>query len=168
MRTRTRHSQKCLRHPLLPPHQTPVYVLLALEQTLLLNHHLLNARTPVWVLLVLEQTLLLSHHLLKAQTPLRVLLALEQTLLRNHQLLNALTPVLFQLAQGQTLVLNRHLLIAVVWTILCLGSIWQTLWHREQPPRVGEPSHPLWVGYSLAYPQYPLPLMWTHLLILCV
>jgi len=119
-----------------------VWVLLAQEQTLLLNHHLLNARTPVWVLLVLEQTLLLNYHLL-----------------------NARTPVLFLLAQGQTLVLNRHLLIALVWTTLCLGSIWQTLWHRQQPPRVCEPSHPMWVGYSQACPQYPLPLMWTHLLI---
>jgi len=111
-----------------------VCVLLALEPTLLLDHHLLNARTPVWVLLVLEQTLLLNHHLLIARTRM-----------------------LFLLAQGRTLVLNRHLLIALVWTILCLGSIWQTVWHRQQPPRVGEPSHPMWVGYSQACHQYPPP-----------
>jgi len=111
-----------------------VWVLLALVQTLWLNHHLLNTRTPVWVLLVMVQTLLLNHHLL-----------------------NARTPVLFLLALGQTPVLNHHLLIALVWTILCLGSIWQTLWYRQQPPRVGEPSHSVRVGYSQARPECPFP-----------
>jgi len=82
--------------------------MLAREQTQFLHHHPLNARTPVWVLLVRELTLLLKHHLL-----------------------NARTPVLFLLAQGQIQVLNRHLLIALVWTILCPGSIWQPLWHRQ-------------------------------------
>jgi len=94
-----------------------------------------------------------------------VLLVLVQTLLHNHHLLNAWTPVLFLLPQGQTLELNRHLLIAPVWTILCLGPIRQTLWLRQQPPREGEPSHPLWGGYSQACPQCPLPLMWTRLLV---
>jgi len=108
MRTWTRHSQKCLRHPLLPPHQAPVWVMLAREQTKFLHHHPLNARTPVWILLVLKLTRLLKHHLL-----------------------NARTPALFLLAQGQSQVLNRHLLIALVWTFLCPGSIWQPLWHRQ-------------------------------------
>jgi len=92
-----------------------------------------------------------------------VLLVLEQTLLRKHHLLNAWSPVLFMPAQGHTLELNRHILIAPVWTILCLGPIRQPLWLRQQPPRVGEPSHPLWGGYSQACPQCPLPLMWTRL-----
>jgi len=107
MKTQIRHSQVCLRH-------------------------------PVW---------LLPH-------PVRVLLALEQTLLFNHLLLNTRTPVLFPLAQEQTLGLNRHLLTA--------------LWHRQQPPRLGEPSHPLWGGDSQACPQCPLPLMGTQLLMQCV
>jgi len=122
MKSRTRHSQVCLRHPQWLPHQTLVRVLLALEQTLLFDHHLLNTRTPV----------------------------------------------LFLLAQGQTLELDRLLLVAPVWPILCLGPMWQTLWHRQQQPRVGEPSHPLWGGNSQACPQCPLPLMWTHLLMQCV
>jgi len=54
MKTRTRHSQ------------TPVRVLLALEQTLLFNHHLLNTRTPVLFLLAQGQTLELNRHLLIA------------------------------------------------------------------------------------------------------
>jgi len=82
--------------------------MLAREQTLFLHHHPLNARTPVWVLLVLVLSLLLKHH------PL-----------------NARTPVLFLLAQVQIQVLDRHLLIALVWTILCPGSTWQPLWHRQ-------------------------------------
>jgi len=44
MKTRTRHSQKRLGQPLLLLRQTPVWVVLALEQTLLLNRHLLNAQ----------------------------------------------------------------------------------------------------------------------------
>jgi len=122
MKTRTRHSQVCLRHLKWLLHQTPVRALLAVQQTLLLNHHLLNTRTPV----------------------------------------------LFLLVQGQTLELNRQLLIALVWTFLCLDPRWRTLWHRQQPPRMGEPSLPLWGGYRQACPQCPLHLMWTHLLMQCV
>jgi len=67
MKTRTVYSQVCLRHPVWPRHQTPMWVLLALEQTLLLDHHLLNARNPLLFLLALGQTQLLSHYLLIAQ-----------------------------------------------------------------------------------------------------
>jgi len=84
----------------------------------------------------------------------RVLLALEQTLLFNHHLLNTRTPVLFLLAQEQTLELNHHLLTA--------------LWCQKQPPRLSEPSHPWWGGYSQACPQCPPPLLGTHLLMQCV
>jgi len=67
MKTRTIHSRVGPRHPLWPPHQTPVWVLLASEQSLLFNHHLLNARNPVLFLLALGQTQLLGHYLLIAQ-----------------------------------------------------------------------------------------------------
>jgi len=80
----------------------------------------------------------LRHPLWLLIHPVLVLLALEQTLLFNH-LLNTRTPVLFPLAQEQTLELNRHLLTA--------------LWHRQQPPVLGGPSHPLRGGYSQACPQ---------------
>jgi len=65
MKAQIRHSQVCLRHPLwLLLH--PVRVLLALEQTLLFNHILLNTRTPVLFPLVLEQTLEPNRYLLTA------------------------------------------------------------------------------------------------------
>jgi len=67
MKTRTVYSQVCLIHPLWLLHQTPVCVLLALEETLLFDHHLLNARTLVLFLLALGQTQLLNHHLLIAR-----------------------------------------------------------------------------------------------------
>jgi len=78
----------------------------------------------------------------------------SQTLLFNQLLLNTRSPVLFPLSQEQTLELSRHLLTA--------------LRHRQQPPGLGGPSHPMWDGYSQACPQCPLPLMGTQLLMQCV
>jgi len=67
MKTRDIYSQVCLRHPLWPPHQAPVWPLLALGQTLFFDHHFLTARNPVLLPLALGQAQLLSHHHLIAR-----------------------------------------------------------------------------------------------------
>jgi len=88
------------------------------------------------------------------KTQIRPSQALDQTLLFDQLHLNARTPVLFLLAQKHTLELNCYLLTA--------------LWHRQQLPGLGEPSHPPRGGYSQAYPQCPLSLLLPHLLMQCL
>jgi len=159
--------QKSLRQPLLLLRQTPVWFLLFLERTLLWIHLfqksfrqplLLFLQTPVWFPLFQERTLLLNQHSLNTRT------RHSQTSFRQPLLLLRKTPVWFLLVLERTLLLNQNHSNTRVWTILCLGSVWQTPWHRHHPPMVGEPSHPLRVGHSQACPRHPLPLVWTQLL----